>query len=588
MLPSSFSGWGIRTIATHRGALQPDELPQRLGLAARQRADRRRHGALRLPRRGGARSSGGCSTPRPTSTSSGCPSCSAASRGCAATGRPSIRSPARRRPGRRRRRSRCCAPASGSASIPRTATSSSTSRCCPISSTTSRCASSPSATTAHRRRSSTAPARRWRCTSWPAAAASARSPAAEPARRARGVSRHCHGVGRIGMLTGRTRRVLAWCPQLDGMSGPALMHRIARQMTLRQRLLAIVAVAIVPGVVGLAFLIAAGHRQREREVRDQALRTSQIVALEMERIVTGAEAVLQASRSARRSGVPGCRELSRGDRRGAAAALGLRRRRTGRDAHLRDRGDRGSGAEGAAVVRGGVRPPRPRGRHLHHGPGSPYLPVAISTEDARPRVLATAIDLAWLGARLRERKLAAGSVLTVADREGTLLAREPEPERFVGRQLAADFAPLLDADRPGTAELRSPDGTLRIVGYQPPAATGDRPLRRGGHLQGRGLRPDLRLDAAHGAAGRRRGGRRLPRRLAGRRPAVPPADPAHAGDDRELAGRRRDRAHRHRRRRAASSSELAAAIDGYMDEPRGGARPSAPPSRSGGRCCCGR
>ena len=41
----------------HRGPLQPDELPQRLGLAARQRADRRRLGPLRLPRRGGARSS---------------------------------------------------------------------------------------------------------------------------------------------------------------------------------------------------------------------------------------------------------------------------------------------------------------------------------------------------------------------------------------------------------------------------------------------------------------------------------------------------------------------------------------------------
>ena len=39
--PTSFSGWGVRTLG-RRGALQPDVLPQRLGLAARQRADRRR------------------------------------------------------------------------------------------------------------------------------------------------------------------------------------------------------------------------------------------------------------------------------------------------------------------------------------------------------------------------------------------------------------------------------------------------------------------------------------------------------------------------------------------------------------------
>ena len=37
---TSFSGWGIRTVAAGRGPLQPDVVPQRLGLAARQRAGR--------------------------------------------------------------------------------------------------------------------------------------------------------------------------------------------------------------------------------------------------------------------------------------------------------------------------------------------------------------------------------------------------------------------------------------------------------------------------------------------------------------------------------------------------------------------
>ena len=40
--PHFFSGWGIRTVATRRGALQSDVLSQRLDLAARQRADRAR------------------------------------------------------------------------------------------------------------------------------------------------------------------------------------------------------------------------------------------------------------------------------------------------------------------------------------------------------------------------------------------------------------------------------------------------------------------------------------------------------------------------------------------------------------------
>ena len=37
---TSFSGWGIRTVAATRSALQPDVVSQRLDLAARQRIDR--------------------------------------------------------------------------------------------------------------------------------------------------------------------------------------------------------------------------------------------------------------------------------------------------------------------------------------------------------------------------------------------------------------------------------------------------------------------------------------------------------------------------------------------------------------------
>ena len=83
--PEMFTGWGVRTLATDDGRLQPDELPQRLGLAARQRARRGRADALRLraSRRSGSPSA--CST-RPRSSAGGCPSCSA---GSTATSSPS-------------------------------------------------------------------------------------------------------------------------------------------------------------------------------------------------------------------------------------------------------------------------------------------------------------------------------------------------------------------------------------------------------------------------------------------------------------------------------------------------------------------
>ena len=108
-----FSGWGIRTIARRRGALQPDVVPQRLDLAARQRADRRRHGALRPHRR--ARCSCFSSTVRRQPALRPAPPARAVLRLPPARrrrARPCTRSPARRRPGPRRRCSACCRPAS--------------------------------------------------------------------------------------------------------------------------------------------------------------------------------------------------------------------------------------------------------------------------------------------------------------------------------------------------------------------------------------------------------------------------------------------------------------------------------------------
>ena len=89
---ASFSGWGVRTVAARRGALQPDVVPQRLGLAARQRADRGRVRALR-PQGCAARILDRALRREPVRwTCTACRSCSAASTAARARARPSIRS----------------------------------------------------------------------------------------------------------------------------------------------------------------------------------------------------------------------------------------------------------------------------------------------------------------------------------------------------------------------------------------------------------------------------------------------------------------------------------------------------------------
>ena len=83
--------------------LQSDELSQRLDLAARQCArspPASRATAFAARPRASSRAS---TLRRPISIFAACRNCSAASRASATRGRPSIRSPARRRPGRRRR-----------------------------------------------------------------------------------------------------------------------------------------------------------------------------------------------------------------------------------------------------------------------------------------------------------------------------------------------------------------------------------------------------------------------------------------------------------------------------------------------------
>jgi two-component sensor histidine kinase len=80
------------------------------------------------------------------------------------------------------------------------------------------------------------------------------------------------------------------------------------------------------------------------------------------------------------------------------------------------------------------------------------------------------MDLDWLGATLRERQLAANGSLTIADRNGVIIAREPLPDRFVGTAIPDAFQPLVHAEAPGSLEVTSQDGTRRVLGYVPVSA----------------------------------------------------------------------------------------------------------------------
>ena len=129
----------------HGDRVQPDELSQRLGVAARQRARRRRLAALRLQRRGGADRRRDVRRRGRSARLTVCPSCSAASAAIVARSPSPTRSRAFRRRGPRLRRSCSCNRCWASTPIPPAARSRSPSRCCPRGSDRSSCATSASA-----------------------------------------------------------------------------------------------------------------------------------------------------------------------------------------------------------------------------------------------------------------------------------------------------------------------------------------------------------------------------------------------------------------------------------------------------------
>jgi signal transduction histidine kinase/HAMP domain-containing protein len=74
-----------------------------------------------------------------------------------------------------------------------------------------------------------------------------------------------------------------------------------------------------------------------------------------------------------------------------------------------------------------------------------------------------ALSLDWLADHIARQNIPPGAALTIADDQGTYLARYPDNAPFVGKRMADTS--LLAAEQPGTADILDVDGVERIVGY---------------------------------------------------------------------------------------------------------------------------
>ena len=249
------------------------------------------------------------------------------------------------------------------------------------------------------------------------------------------------------------------------------------RMTLGSRLLMITAAGIVPMFAILGYNEYSVRQARYLELHQLAGAAAQQAALEIERLLSGAENVLKAvsvSSAVESQDVAACtRYLA--DIKGQIPELsviavygadGVSRCRSDTSQAISDLSDRPVykdvlASPGRLVV-GDYTISRTTGRA-----GVP-LAFAIPASDGAIRgFVAAALDLDWLSQTLKARQIAKNGSLTIADKHGVIIAREPLPERFVGTRIPETFLRLVNADDAGSEEVVSQDGTRRIIGYIP-------------------------------------------------------------------------------------------------------------------------
>lgn len=249
------------------------------------------------------------------------------------------------------------------------------------------------------------------------------------------------------------------------------------RLSLARRIVAITAAALVPILGALVINEVALRQSRSAEIHELALATAQQAAMEMDRLTAGADGILHAVAAVpdvQRLAVEGCADflarltpdlpqfprISILDLEGVVVC-GSDPSAQGLDLSDRTYFGQALANEGRLVV----------GEYtVSRVTGDKVLPLALAIlgDDGEPRgVVATSVDLGWLGDTLRDRQLAQDGSLTIADRNGVIIAREPFSERFVGTAIPESFQSLVHAEAPGSLEVTSQDGTQRILGYIP-------------------------------------------------------------------------------------------------------------------------
>ena len=97
-----------------------------------------------------------------------------------------------------------------------------------------------------------------------------------------------------------------------------------------------------------------------------------------------------------------------------------------------------------------------------------HFAVRFADKDGRVGgVVFAGLDLKWLVEHMKERGLSPTASILIADRLGNIIARLPNPEAMMGKNMRKGHAEIMDGNTAGWEEAKGVDGVERIFGYVP-------------------------------------------------------------------------------------------------------------------------
>ncbi|RTL48752.1 MAG: HAMP domain-containing protein [Bradyrhizobiaceae bacterium] len=251
-----------------------------------------------------------------------------------------------------------------------------------------------------------------------------------------------------------------------------------RRLSLTQRLLALTLVASLPGVAALAYSSLDLRNTRYDEVRADALRNTHFLVSEVDHIFGGIEGALHAVSQANeiRSNDPKvCADYVsrvRAELKSITSIMVLNVDGTPRcysegevpPINLSDRFYFREALATRQFAIGNYSESRISGRNI--------VPLALPVVNGNSveYVVTAGLNIEWFGQQLRERGMAQNSSITIVDRNGIIVAREPDAKKYIGTSFPTEYMSMLSG-LPGTRDVKDPDGVERVVGFVPAPET---------------------------------------------------------------------------------------------------------------------